>query len=151
MKQTRKEELSIYYWLTEIFPSFVTVQEEFPLDEELKLPTVAITNANINPTPYELGGTDLNNRVWRIDIFAKNSGQRADYSDLILENLEEPVTVYDFDDSADFPPASGNQIGSLIVDSRKYTPIPVYKDLVKKLYWRGAVEFETHFDGSSAT
>ena len=33
MEQIRLEQLSIYYWLTDLLPDFVNVEDEYPTDE----------------------------------------------------------------------------------------------------------------------
>lgn len=145
MEQTRKEQLSIYYWLRDLLPEFVNVVDEFPT-EELILPTVAITINKTRATPFELGGNDLDKRSWAIDVFAQNSGQRDDYLGRIHRSLESnTICVYNYDEG--FPPSSSpSQVGSLYVEERESNPLRVYRELVKKKYWWGVETFRTYFN-----
>lgn len=144
MEQIRKEHLSIYYWLVDLLPSFVTVTREFPLDEDLVLPSVSVTSEPGKGVPFELGGSDQTRRMWNIHIFTKNIGQRDDYTSLIFRSLEDCITVYDYDQG--FPPDSIPQLGSLMIENRSYKPVRVYEDLVRKMYWRGLVNFESYYE-----
>lgn len=145
MEQVRKEQLSIYYWLRDLFtPTFINVVDEFP-SEDLILPTVAIISEEETSRPLQLGGSDLDKRYWSIYVFAKNSGQRDDYLSLIKRSLESGICVYDYD--MGFPPdVSPTELGSLYVESRRSKAIRVYEDLVKKKYWSGVVTFLTYFN-----
>lgn len=146
MEQTRKEQLSIYYWLTDLFPSFVHVVDEFPTDD-LTLPTIAIITNRVRATAFELGGADLDKRNWAIYVFAQNSGQRDDYLGLIHRSLESNICVYNYDEG--FPPSvSPSQVGSLYVEERYSEPLRVYEELVKKKYWWGVETFRTYFTNS---
>lgn len=145
MQQIRKEQTSIYYWLTDLLPSFVHIESEFPQDE-LVLPTVSITNVRAVARPFQLGSDeDLDKRNWAIDVFAQNSGQRDDYLGLIYDSLKSIICVYNYD--VGFPPdVSPPQVGSLYVEERESKPLRVYEDLVKKKYWWGKVLFRTYFN-----
>lgn len=147
MEQSRKEQLSIYYWLRELFqPTFINVVDEFP-SGDLTLPTIAIISEEETARPFQLGGSDLDKRNWSVYVFAKNSGQRDDYLSLIKRSLENGLCVYNYDEG--FPPdVSPTQTGSLVVESRKSKPLRVYEDLVKKKYWWGVVTFLTYFTPS---
>jgi hypothetical protein len=144
MEQFRKEQLSIYYWLKDSLPEFVTVTTEFPQDE-LVLPSVSVISLPTKAVPFQLGGRDLDKRDWAIYVFGKNSGQRDDYGSLIYRTIEDGICVYNYD--VGFPPATTPpQIGSLYVESREYKPLRVYEDLVKKQYWWGVVTIRTYFN-----
>lgn len=149
MERTRLERKSVYYWLTDLFSDapFIDICEEFPLDEELKLPTISITSGPVNANPFQLGSDDLTWRNWYVDIFAENSGQRDDYADRVFNSLADNICVYDYNDG--FPPdTTPDQIGSLVVVSRSHQPVRVFKDLVKKLYWRSQISFTTRPDST---
>jgi hypothetical protein len=143
MEQLRKEQLSIYYWLVDLLPSFVTVVSEFP-EGELTLPTVSVTNVRMFARPFQLGSSDdLYKRNWAIDVFAQNSGQRDDYLELIHDSLKNGICTYNYD--VGFPPTvTPPQIGSLYVEERESKPLRVYEDLVKKKFWWGKVLFRTY-------
>ena len=144
MEQTRKEQLSIYYYIKDLFPAFVNVKDEYPQDE-LVLPTIAIISDPTRNRPFELGGRDLPMRRWAIYVFAQNSGQRDDYLEKIRYEIECNLLVYDYDEG--FPPTvSPSQIGSLQSDDIQSSPIRVYQELVKKKYWSGSVTFVTYFN-----
>lgn len=147
MEQPRKEQLSVYYWLRDLFsPTFINVVDEFPT-EDLVLPTIAIISEEDTAKPFQLGGSDIDKKNWSIYVYAKNSGQRDDYLSLIKRSLESGICVYNYDEG--FPPdVSPTSIGSLVVESRKSKPLRVYEDLVKKKYWWGVVTFLTHFNPS---
>jgi hypothetical protein len=143
MEQIRLEQLSIYYWLVDLLPDFVNVEDEYPTDE-LKLPAVSIIAGGVRADPFELGADELDKNRWSIEVFAENSGQRADYCQKIFDNLTDAICVYDYDEG--FPPPTPTQLGFLVVESRSWEPIRVYNELVKKNYWRGRVLFQTYFD-----
>jgi len=148
MRQLRKEHKSIVHWLTNLVPSFVNVTYEYPLAEELSLPTMAVESSDINYVPFQLGSDYKQNRRWSIYIFAQNIGQRDDYLDIIMDNLDDPIDVYNYDQGED--ETSIDKIGYLLIESRSGNAIRVYKDLVKKLYWYGVVHFKTEFDAYGA-
>jgi len=143
VKLSRKQDLSIFYWLEGLVPSSVNVVDGFPSDS-LELPTVSITSLDVSGLPFELGGCDQNQFFWRIDTFGKNSVQRDDLSHTVFDALELNIPVYDYD--VGFPPGvSPPRIGTLIVSKRRITPIRVFKELVEKLYWRSGITFFTTY------
>jgi len=96
---------SIFYWLGNIFTAtpFVTVRHGFPAND-LVAPTVAITKDTIEVFQLELGNrTKTQVRTWIIDVFGVNEGQRDDYAYLVFNTLDNPITVYNYDEG--FPPA----------------------------------------------
>ncbi len=144
MEQIRKEQLSIYYWLRNLFPDFVNIKDEYP-DDALMLPVISIITDEVNPVPFELGGKDQDNRFWHIYIYANSAAQRDDFGSRILESLGNGVIpVYNYDEG--FPPPNPTQIGSLLVRSRSYKPLRVFEELVYKKYWWGVVDLYTYFD-----
>lgn len=143
MRQPRLEQLSIYYWLEDLFSSvsFVNITKAFPT-EELELPTISLVPRRIETFGYQLGSGDLHRRNWAIYIFAENEGQLADYADLIMEALEDNLCVYDYNQG--FPPdVTPDQIGSLVVSNLNYTPLETFEELVAKKYWWGVITFQT--------
>jgi len=143
MERTRLEQKSIYYFIKSLFPDFITIVEEFPQNTELSLPTIAVIYDVLDPRPFQLGSNELDYRDWAIYIFAENKGQLADYADRIMNNIKNNICVYDYNQG--FPPdVSPDQIGSLVVENRKYTPLRTFDDLVMKKYWWGVVTFLTH-------
>lgn len=139
-----KQDRSIYYWLEDTLPNNVTIVDGFPNGQDLVLPTVSVERMPTRGVPFELGGSDMNNTTWRIDVFAENKAQRDGYAYRIFYEAENNIPVYDYDEG--FPPSvSPTQIGVLKCYSREMTPIHVFEELVKKLYWRSAVNFWTRY------
>ena len=144
MELIRKQDLSLYYWLEDLLPSFVTVVDGFP-EGDLTLPTVSVEALPMEAVPYELGGLDKDIRFWRIDVFANNKSQRDDFAYNVYKQLEGNVEVYDYDEG--FPPTiSPTQIGSMKCYDRKVAPIIVFEELVRKMYWRSAINFWTEYE-----
>lgn len=144
MNISRKQDLSIYYWLEDKVPSMVNVEDGFPTSA-LTLPTVSITALDVKGLPLELGGCDYNMSFWRIDIFAKNKAQRDELASLLFDEIEQQVPVYDYD--VGFPPIiSPPRIGTLIVSKRLLRPVHVFEELVDKLYWRSSLTFFTYYE-----
>lgn len=141
MELNRKQDLSIYYFLEGILPTFVTVVDGFP-EGDLVLPTASVEALPIEGVPFELGGCDRDTRFWRIDVFAENKSQRDDLAYKVYKELEKNVSVYNYDEG--FPPAiSPTRIGFMRCYDRRVAPIKVFDELVRKLYWRSAINFWT--------
>lgn len=143
MQLNRLFDLSIFYWLQDTVPAIVNVEDGFPVGE-LTLPTVSITSLDIEGNPFELGGCDLDNLFWRIDVFAKNKAQRDELAYLIYKELESNVAVHDYD--LGFPPVVAPVLGTLIVSRRKMRPVHVFEDLVEKMYWRLTITFVSYYE-----
>lgn len=146
----RKQELSIYYWIKDLFETYpnVNVVDEYP-DLVLDLPTVAIESSYIDVRPFELGerqGKEV--RLWFINIFASNKAQRGEFASLIKEQLKEGIAVFDYDEG--FPPAvTPTRIGTLITSSIIAEPVRIFPELVEKLYWRMSIRFITEYGSIS--
>ena len=83
--------------------------------------------------------------MWRIDVFADNKSQRDDYSYRILDNLQDDVPVYDYDEG--FPPTvTPTQLGCLNIFNINMTPIRIFPELTKKLYFRASITFSAEFN-----
>jgi hypothetical protein len=147
MELHRKQDLSIYYWLEGILPSFVNIVDGFPQDADLELPCVSIEALDTRGIPYELGGRDKDKRFWQIDIFAQQKSQRDDFAYKLYTDLENNITVYNYDEG--FPPTvSPSQIGVLKCYDRHNKIIHVFEELVRKLYWRRSVIFWTEYEST---
>lgn len=149
MHLERKKDLSIYYWLKDLFNSysFITVEDGFP-QTEISIPTVSIERDNIYIRNYEIG----NNRglwipFWSIDIFAKNKSQRDELAFTIIDSLEEGIEVYDYDEG--FPPVVVTQLGVLSPREIKFQTIKVIPDLVEQLYWRAQITFVSDYENKN--
>lgn len=142
----RKQDLSIYYFLTDLFSAtpFIKIVDGFPVDN-LVVPSVAVEAKTIDTRKFELGGkTRLKLRAWYIDVFATNKSQRDEIAYSILDALEECIPVYDYDEG--FPPSvNPTQIGCLEVGSLRMEIIRVMPQFVDKLYWRSVVSFTARY------
>lgn len=144
MELVRIQDLSIYYWLKGILPNFVTVVDGFP-EGDLILPTVSVEAQPMEGIPFELGGCDKDIRFWRIDVFAKDKSQRDDMAYVIFKELEKNISVYNYNEG--FPPdVSPSQLGYMRCYNRQVAPIRVFEELVRKLYWRSAINFWTEYE-----
>jgi len=142
MELERKKDLSIYYWLQDIFSGTpITVVDEFP-EDKLVVPSVSTEIGEIALVPSELGnrtGTRL--RSWFIDIYAKNKAQRNELMYKIMSELEDNIPVKDYDEG--FPPTVfPTTIGCIDVSNIRGAKIDVLPELVETLYWRAQVSFE---------
>ena len=120
MQLNRKIDLSIYYWLVDEVPTGINVEDGFPVGK-LELPTVSIVTLDTKATPFELGGCDLDDSFWRIDVFAVNKAQRDELAYIIYKELEDGIPVYDYDFGFVAPP----QIGTLVVSKRNLKLISI--------------------------
>ena len=142
-------DLSLYYYVKGLMPSFVTIVDGFPgsetsADPNLVLPTVSVDALDLSPVPFELGSLDKTKRFWAIDVFAKNKSQRDDFAYLIFNQLKDSVIpVYNYD--VGFPPTVVPQIGYLVSENINAKPIYVFRDLVQDLYWRSRITFFTKY------
>lgn len=143
MELFRLQDLSMYYWLDDLLPAFVTVVDGFPSDD-LVIPTASVEALPMRGVPYELGGLDRDVRFWRIDIFADNKSQRDDFIYRVYKQLEGNVFVYDYNEG--FPPASPSQLGTMKCYDRELAPVYVFDTLVRKEYWRSSVNFWTEYE-----
>jgi hypothetical protein len=138
----RKKDLSVYYWLVDLFSDahYITINDGFP-ETGLVIPTVVADYKNIKPLPYEMGNRNqMWNRLWVIDVYAKNKSQRDDIGYRITDALQDSVPVYDYDEG--FPPdVSPTQLGSLLPYNLQQIPIKIMPELVTKLYYRATVTF----------
>lgn len=144
MNLLRKQDLSIYYWLIDNLPTFVTVVDAFP-EEELALPTVSIDRVVINERPYQLGGQPMDKPLWVMNVFAKDKSQRDDFAYHLYTEMLGNIPVYNYDEG--FPPSvTPTQLGVLKCYGRTITPIKVFPELVRTLYWRSAINFWTEYE-----
>ena len=142
MDQERKKDLSIFYWLTDLFidSPFINIKDGFPV-ENLVLPTIAVETKSINLDPFELGNKNQKFlRSWYIEIFATTKSQRDEYSYKILRALQDSIPVNDYDEG--FPPdVEPTQIGYLLPEDIRMDIIKVMPQLVSKLYYRATISF----------
>lgn len=142
-----KQDRSVYYWLKGLFEEypFVNVVDGFP-DEILKLPTVSVEIDVIDSYPFELGNRHLaKTRIWYVDVFASNKGQRNEFAYRVLNELEDTIPVYNYDEG--FPPeANPSKLGGLIPSDIRLEIIKVLPELVDTLYYRATVTFTATYD-----
>jgi hypothetical protein len=147
MKLERLEDLSVYYWLKDIFSatSFIHIEDGFP-EKDLAIPTVAVEAGKIDVVEYELGNrVGLRVRRWYIDIYAKNKSQRDEIGYELLDVLKDGIPVYDYNQG--FPPGiTPTRVGTLIIQSKSYSPIKISADVVDKMYYRATITFVAQND-----
>jgi hypothetical protein len=143
----RNEDLSLYFFIKDMFSdtSFIEIVDSFP-EEVLTIPTISIDAGRIKEELFELGNRDrVRIRTWYIDIFAKNKSQRDDFGYRILDQSNNGINVYDYNEG--FPPdATPSRAEHLDVLSISYEPIPVMLAENEKLYFRGQVILVTQND-----
>jgi hypothetical protein len=143
----RMEDLSVYYYLTDIFSDapFITIVDGFP-ESDLVIPTIAVEAGKIDVVSFELGNRDgLRVRRWFIDIYAKNKSQRDEIGYRLLDVLKDPIPVYNYNEG--FPPSvTPSRAGALIVESKSYNPIRISEKVVDKLYYRATISFVAQND-----
>lgn len=147
MYRERKEDLSVYYWLKDLFSatSYITVVDGFP-EDTLVPPVVSVDYMRLPAEHFELGNKErLGNRIWIIDVFAKNKSQRDEMAYAVLHALEESIPVYNYDEG--FPPdVTPSGLGCLMIgDLVELEVIEIVPDLVDKLYYRERVTFTAEF------
>jgi hypothetical protein len=141
MELQRKEDLSVYYWLEDLFKDIeINLEDGFPVNE-LVIPTISVEAKLLERIPFEMGSrTGIEPRLWFIDVFAENKSRRDEFGYRILNNIEDNIPVYDYDEG--FPPSvSPSQLGVLIPRNIKMEIIRVIPELVTKLYWRATISF----------
>ncbi len=139
----RKQDLSIYYWLKDdIFADapFINIEDGFPT-ESLEVPSISVEGSDINIGPFELGNPHgIKYRIWDIDIFGENKSQRDEFGYRILNEIENKIPVYNYDEG--FPPdVTPTKTGVLIPERIKLEIIRIDPNLVSDLYWRATVSF----------
>jgi len=147
MQLERKQDLSIYYWLKDLFSAapFITIKDGFP-DVALSIPTVAVESDSIYTKPFELGNrARLKYREFYIDVFAADKSQRDEYAYKIINELEDNIPVYNYDEG--FPESvTPTQIGALEVDSITMRVVRILPELTEKMYYRSVVQFSAVYN-----
>lgn len=148
MYQERKEDLSVYYHISDQFTDvsdFVSIEDSFP-EEPISIPSVSVDAGELDHKLFELGNkTPLRIRKWRIDVFAKNKSQRDDFCYRILNSLDDGINVYNYDEG--FPPdVTPSKSGHLGLLNKRFIPVPVMLQENQQKYYRGQVIFITEQD-----
>lgn len=138
----RKEELSVYFFIHDLFSVYPTVNivDAFP-ESGLVIPTLAIEGGELNTRLFEIGNSDrVRSREWIVDIFAKNKTQRDEFGYYIMNEIKTGIPVYDYDEG--FPPSvSPTRIGHLETLTIRYNPIKIMSELVETMYHRATLKF----------
>lgn len=148
MYQERKEDLSVVYWLKDNFASssFVTIVDAFP-EEDLQLPTISVEWDTIDGYQAELGNRKtVKERVFYIDVFAKNKSQRDEFAYKIYNDLDDGIPVYNYDEGFPEQGVTPTRLGCLIPLHRKIQNIKILPELVDELYYRAVVIFTAVYD-----
>lgn len=142
MQLERLQDLSIYYWLVGLFAVYpqVTVVDGYTT-ADVNLPSVTVTDGPIDYIPFQHGSrVHKRSRVWMIDIATNNKAQRTEFSSYIVSNLENGISVYDYNEG--FPPTPVTQIGTIRARDIDVRPIRIFPELSEsKMYWRGTIVF----------
>ena len=142
----RKKDLSVYYWLVDLFSDapYIAINDGYP-ETGLVIPSVVSDYRNIKPLPYEMGNSNqMFHRLWVIDVYGQNKSQRDDFGYRIATALQDSIPVYDYDEG--FPPdVTPTQLGSLLPEQIQLIPIKVMPELVTKLYYRATVTFVAEY------
>jgi len=143
----RKQDLSIYYWLQDLFTSYpsVIVNDGYP-EGELERPSVTVLSHDIRPSIKEMGDRkSWRQRMWVIDVIANNKAQRDEITSIIINDIEYGIPVYDYDEG--FPPAnSPSELGLLRPTDWEVITVRIFPDLVEKMYWRNSIRFFTEYN-----
>jgi len=142
MEIERKENLSVYYFIKDKFSDspFITILDAFP-EEEFTYPAISVEWADAKAINFELGSkTKLHFRGFVIDIFALTKTQRDEITFRLYNYLDDTIPVYDYDEG--FPPSvSPSQMSCLDIEEKNARVIPIYSELVEKMYYRATIEF----------
>ena len=84
--------------------------------------------------------TRIHPRVFYVDVFAADKAQRDEYSYKLVDELENNIPVYNYDEG--FPPTViPSQIGALDIDEIVVKIIKIIPGLTEKMYYRAVVQF----------
>jgi len=77
MRQERKEDLSVYYYINDLFSGdSITTVDGFP-ESNLELPSVAVEATTVEPIKFELGNRNrVRIRTWYIYVFCSNQSSK---------------------------------------------------------------------------
>lgn len=144
----RKQDLSVYYWLSDLFTDspFISIKSEYE-SSELTPPSIAIETGVSDGEVYELGNRNiLISRIYYFDINANNISQRNDYAYKIFSSLHQnAIPVYDYDEG--FPPGvSPTQIGNLLYRQSRITPLYIDTSENESSYFRSVVMYMANYE-----
>lgn len=143
MHLERLKDISVYYWLKNLLQQEIgdvglTIVDEFP-ETDLNIPTISVEWDEMTSEDYEMGNRQGDYvRSWYLNVFAKTGQQRDDLAYKLIEALEQPIPVYDYNQG--FPPSvTPDKIGSLQPTRKRIRKIKVMSELVEKLYYRAQI------------
>ena len=142
----RKQELSIYYWLEDLFTGTGVDIVDSYYDGDLEIPRVAIVGGDIGSTLHELGGAERYDRVWYLEIFANTKQQRDEIGYKIFGQLRTDggMKIYDYDEG--FPPAvSPSSLGWMDALRHQYRPAIFDTELQTLMDWRATVAIHSRY------
>ena len=152
---SRKVDLSVYYYLDDLLPSSVTVEDAFPMDArgvpsgDLSLPTVSVNKLPTVIRPYQLGGAGLTCYHFALDVYGNSKTQKDYLAYLIQAELDNSnVPVNDYDEG--FPPTvTPTRLGTLVQFGEiTSSDVYIFPEVIQKLYWRSVVDFTGYYSPS---
>ena len=142
----RKQELSVYYWLEDLFTGDGVSTVDSYYDGDLEIPRVAIVGGDIDSSPLELGGQERYDRIWYLEIFGSTKQQRDEIGYKIFGQIREDghIPVYDYDEG--FPPTvSPSSLGYMDIVRHQYRPAIFDSELQTVLDWRATVAIHSRY------
>jgi hypothetical protein len=67
--------------------NYVSVIDSWPYEDVPSLPFISVDSQQAKKSPLQLGGGDIRDGYWNVQIFANNKGERDDLMDLVYDNL----------------------------------------------------------------
>ena len=142
----RKQELSVYYWLSGLFTDGVVSVVDSYYDGKLEVPRIAIVGEAIGSTLHELGGAERYDRIWSLEIYAKTKQQRDEIGYKIFGDIRENghIQVFDYDEG--FPPdVSPSSLGYMDIIEHQYRPKNLDSGLQEVLDWQAKVAVHSRY------
>jgi hypothetical protein len=146
MTSERLQDLSIYYWLKEMFSStsFIKVVDGFPM-EDFVIPCISVEAKSLRKRQLELGTRKtLLPRIWYIDIFGKTKSQRDEIGYKIFNELDYPIPVHNY--NLGEPPIELPKLGVLKPDDCNMEIVRINPNLVEELYYRATISFVAEYE-----
>lgn len=67
--------------------NYISVIDSWPYEDVPPLPIVCVDMQSAGNLPLQLGGGEIRDGFWNVQVFANNKGERDDIIDLIYENI----------------------------------------------------------------
>jgi hypothetical protein len=138
--------------------NYVSVIDAWPAEDVPALPIISIEMQEADKSPLQLGGGDIRNAFWNIEIFASNKGERDDLVDTIYDSLyQRRCTIYTFPSglplnmygffNASFDTSAHSEYKHLIFENidKKLTGLPSWGFYSQELLnrYRAGITFDT--------